>query len=605
MTRPILYRPFIFFLFFLGNVLNAQSPFQKLYSAENKRCSGGWLITSSEGNLIHCGVFNRDPNFVGNGEEVMVWMTDPKGKMLWNMVINRSTTWSIFINHAAATPDGGCILGCTYYSGAFAFINIPVIIRLNKNGEVLWSKKTASNTKLNMSGIKPISGGYLISANVWSGARTMLMKIDLAGNILWGKVLNSTRLFAAGAYEMADSSLIIPGGITRGEWTHFDKNGVFISGRSFDYGTNNQYFGTLEHCLPVGDSLLLVGNSWGQLNIGLLKTDMNGNPGRAVRIILPDPGINVLKAIFKPDGNILLICYKQNGPQNILITISPDMEILDVTSYGKRDGSVLTLYDVKFENDGRMWMSGELVTGGKIKMYFALTDENGDIPDGCCVAKDSVTTIAGKWKIESYNFVTDPLPEFIDAGIVPRFTTPEEAPFCDNLPSVEVPEDTICPGACLDISMNSTSMTGPFDWFFTGGQPDNNPFVSPGKVCFPATGNYQIVLSRAGCDIDTATVEVRNPADQFPNAFTPNGDGHNETFKPLITCPADEYQLEIFDRWGRKIFETTDPELGWDGNIKGQAAPVDTYVYRVQFYTVNGSVRELVKNEMKEVTLLR
>ncbi len=98
-----------------------------------------------------------------------------------------------------------------------------------------------------------------------------------------------------------------------------------------------------------------------------------------------------------------------------------------------------------------------------------------------------------------------------------------------------------------------------------------------------------------------------NPDDQFPNAFTPNADGINETFEPLplLTCPVDEYHFQVFNRWGTMVFDTTDPNAAWDGTVLGQPAPVDVYVYRVQYYMLDGDVRMLVMNAQKEVSLLR
>jgi gliding motility-associated-like protein len=53
---------------------------------------------------------------------------------------------------------------------------------------------------------------------------------------------------------------------------------------------------------------------------------------------------------------------------------------------------------------------------------------------------------------------------------------------------------------------------------------------------------------------------------QIPNAFTPNGDAKNEVFKPLIPAPVNNYHMQIWNRWGRLLFETNDrlKGLGWE-----------------------------------------
>ena len=91
----------------------------------------------------------------------------------------------------------------------------------------------------------------------------------------------------------------------------------------------------------------------------------------------------------------------------------------------------------------------------------------------------------------------------------------------------------------------------------------------------------------------------------FPNAFTPNGDGTNDVFRPIGQCPVEEYRLQVFNRWGERIFESLGINEGWNGDVNGVAAPVDVYIYQVEYYTIVNGVRTLLHNEMKEVTLIR
>ena len=60
-----------------------------------------------------------------------------------------------------------------------------------------------------------------------------------------------------------------------------------------------------------------------------------------------------------------------------------------------------------------------------------------------------------------------------------------------------------------------------------------------------------------------------------PNAFTPNGDGHNDRFKPLYYGNAANFDFVVFNRWGQRVFETRSPASpdGWDGTVNGVSAP--------------------------------
>ncbi len=76
-------------------------------------------------------------------------------------------------------------------------------------------------------------------------------------------------------------------------------------------------------------------------------------------------------------------------------------------------------------------------------------------------------------------------------------------------------------------------------------------------------------------------VEVK-PASTFyiPTAFSPNGDGLNETFG-IIGEGITEYNLQIFNRWGELVFESNDVSRQWDGTYRNQKVQTDTYVFKV------------------------
>ncbi len=69
----------------------------------------------------------------------------------------------------------------------------------------------------------------------------------------------------------------------------------------------------------------------------------------------------------------------------------------------------------------------------------------------------------------------------------------------------------------------------------------------------------------------------------IPGAFTPNGDGLNDVLKGYSNCPLENYQLQIYNRWGQKLFETNTITKGWDGTYKGKKLPIDVYVYLIRF----------------------
>ena len=69
---------------------------------------------------------------------------------------------------------------------------------------------------------------------------------------------------------------------------------------------------------------------------------------------------------------------------------------------------------------------------------------------------------------------------------------------------------------------------------------------------------------------------------ELPNVFTPNGDFINDLFKPFPYCFVDKIEMTIVNRWGGVVFETTDPDVNWDGTDFSDNSMVKDGVY---FYT--------------------
>jgi gliding motility-associated-like protein len=90
-----------------------------------------------------------------------------------------------------------------------------------------------------------------------------------------------------------------------------------------------------------------------------------------------------------------------------------------------------------------------------------------------------------------------------------------------------------------------------------------------------------------------------------PNAFTPDGDGRNDVFLPIVSgIDRSDYVFRIFDRWGQKIFETEKTDEPWLGNINGGGHYVQNDVYVWQIIT-----KDLISGESKDyvghVTIVR
>ena len=138
-------------------------------------------------------------------------------------------------------------------------------------------------------------------------------------------------------------------------------------------------------------------------------------------------------------------------------------------------------------------------------------------------------------------------------------------------------------------------------WLWTPGAGLSDSTI-PHPVADPATTtDYKLKIVSAGCGADSGyiLVDVYTPLN-IPNAFTPNGDGHNDILYVLGGPLGSRIEdFSVFNRWGAMVFHAHDanpgdPSAGWNGYLHGQPAPPDTYVYQVVMRYADGS-RQIYK----------
>ena len=125
-----------------------------------------------------------------------------------------------------------------------------------------------------------------------------------------------------------------------------------------------------------------------------------------------------------------------------------------------------------------------------------------------------------------------------------------------------------------------------------------NPVASP-----TATTLYTITVQSSDDCLasDTVTVKIISKDVVVPNAFTPDGNGENDTFKPVVLGAALDYLFVVYNRWGQKLFEIRTAGIGWDGAVSGHLQPAGVYTWYLQC-TLDTRVRI---NKRGTVVLLR
>ncbi len=130
---------------------------------------------------------------------------------------------------------------------------------------------------------------------------------------------------------------------------------------------------------------------------------------------------------------------------------------------------------------------------------------------------------------------------------------------------------------------------------------------SANTTVYPHQTNMYILTgcnSRGCCSNDTINVVVIDDCGEMfvPNAFSPNGrdDAENETLKVYGYC-LESLTFQVFNRWGQKVWETTDQSIGWDGTFHGEPLNTGVFVYRLEGKDFKGKGYSLKGN----VSLIR
>ena len=163
-----------------------------------------------------------------------------------------------------------------------------------------------------------------------------------------------------------------------------------------------------------------------------------------------------------------------------------------------------------------------------------------------------------------------------------------------QLDSVKVMVDTI-PTGIIKLGNDTTLCQNGKDYpiLLSANTELPNYFWSNGDTTMHTTvdrrGIYKLSSNfRCGEVSDEIFVDVCPPVIDFPNAFTPNGDGLNDTFGPVQTNMFIQ-SLLIYNRWGERVFEGRTPGYHWDGNYLSKPAPAGIYAYRILYSPYDAS----------------
>lgn len=202
-------------------------------------------------------------------------------------------------------------------------------------------------------------------------------------------------------------------------------------------------------------------------------------------------------------------------------------------------------------------------------------------PTGTLTDPNSATPMAFPSSTTTYEVVG------VDSNSCDQSVTDEETVIVIPMPDITITADTtIILGTCVDLSITGG---GTYQWF-----PDIelSDVTSATPIACPTdpTMYYVWITTDLGCKyLDSVFIDVNpEPLVIFPTAFSPNEDGRNDYFRPVILGLASIDEFRIFNRWGVMVYEALNVAVtggplpvaeSWNGVYKSEKQPVGVYVY--------------------------
>jgi len=169
-------------------------------------------------------------------------------------------------------------------------------------------------------------------------------------------------------------------------------------------------------------------------------------------------------------------------------------------------------------------------------------------------------------------------------------------------PFVNLGNDTIVP-ACFSIFLDAGNPGSNYLWS-TGEIIQTIPLEKLGKDT-----SVWVTVEKYGCtNSDSINIKVEPIQEMlfYPNAFSPNGDGKNDVFVAIGNKEnVLHYHQLIFDRWGKVVFETTEPDIAWDGKYGGKPMTSGVYVYKVNYRIESSCATGQDYSKLATITLLK
>jgi gliding motility-associated-like protein len=595
---------------FYGLTLSAQT-FINNYATPDGSINIQHHIAASGGGYFICGA-ERDKGFIAQLDSI--------GSIIWKQQYDAGNGNFVVVD-LVESKNGSLIAIMNTIVPQNDNANTVVFKLSAATGAVLWTTEwSAGRTIFTL--IEPSTDGYILAgasfnnnADLSLSQNQRVAKINEEGTIIWQREFATPFTKVRTLHTDAIGNAYITG-TTNGssfldEIFIFNPNGTLIDNFGYNGNLGNNFIITTLRPLAGGDYLVASTLLTQGVNSVMVVFRIRPTGGavlwsRAYRLT----GFNweIVDMEQLPDGQFVALCKDRTPNSTAAVALLKFqanntltwMRSIDLPSLSEQGTSLSVTPDGYIEIVGNAILDAQTSNG-----FFIRADSSGSVAGDCPrpnlnVLSQNVTLLTNGYGYAdglSFNrIVVDNIT--VSASELTR----KQEIYVPN--KVFSAPDTTCTSDCVTIKINNL-LVDPVksEWVFDGGQPATFSGTTPPPICYEKAGIYTISLTTGACATATRTIVVKTDLG-VPNAFTPNQDGTNDDFRPLLNCVTEAYNFEIYNRWGHRIYVTDQQQAAWNGTYLDADAPVDVYFWRLQYSQLVSGVRQSFSKK-GEVSLIR
>ena len=568
---------------------------------------------------------------------------DTNGNGMW--VKDAGGSKNELMSDITLNAAGELIITGTFFSNSVAFgstiltnpgVSIPAssifLAKYDTAGNAIWAKAAGGESEYvgevvcdNDNNIficgqfaqSSLSFGGVSLSNPYTYPEAFLTKFDSAGNALWAKGITTPKYKLAGivGYALATTPCNDVWMCGRMDsLIYIDGTAVYLPARSYDefflagYSSSGTALG--HTTLPYGGDDVggLASDKWGNL---FIANDYMAGPFTLGAVTLSDAPVaeNMFVAKYVPPSSYADTLSLSSSDTTVCAGVWLTLQAPPgFRQYKWSNGA--TSESITVTDTGTYIVYGMTPCSSVVVDTFRV--KIGGVGDTFSLGNDTVVCsgllLTVPVAAQTYTWQDGSTNRSILAGKTGTYYVTIDNGGCkaSDTISVVMPdlvqhlEDTvICTSEKMQLVLNANVPAGAEAIWNTGS--------TAASVAVADTGYYSVVVRQGDCS-DSASchvaIEICDCEAVLPNAFTPNDDGLNDGYSPILPldCEINNYVFRIFNRWGQEVFYSTKPGEKWDGKLLGVDAELCTYMYYLSYKAGYKEVKHFHKGD---ITLIR